>query len=165
MTQRHSGLRRDPADSSNALLRLGARRLIIAVLGAASICAAVLLVIAAIPLWDQVALATRLWARRQIPRMSAAPLLLSGIALTGAQSILRPPASVMLKRLMLSAAFILWGIVQLMPASDLSVELGNVVIALYVVDLALIVRDELRAAHVSAGDHPAIDRHGDASHI
>jgi hypothetical protein len=45
--------------------------------------------------------------------------------------------------LMLGTAFLLWGIVQLMPASNLTAELGNVVIALYVVDLGLIIWSDL----------------------
>jgi len=50
----------------------------------------------------------------------------------------------LLKRLMLGAAFLLWGIVQLMPPGDLAAELGNLVIALYVVDLGLIIWTELQ---------------------
>lgn len=126
---------------------------------------ATLLAIAAIPLCGQFGPAIGQWARRQTPWLSAAPLLLSGFGLAGAQWVLKPPFGVVLKRLILSAAFILWGIVQLLPASDLSVELGNLVITLYVVDLVLIVRDELRAVRASARDHPAIDRHGDAGHV
>ena len=45
---------------------------------------------------------------------------------------------------MLGTAFLLWGVVQLMPASDLAAELGNVVIALYVVDLGLIIWTDLQ---------------------
>jgi hypothetical protein len=59
------------------------------------------------------------------------------------QAILRPRPLELLKRLMLGTAFLLWGIVQLMPASNLSAELGNVVIALYVVDLGLIIWSDL----------------------
>jgi hypothetical protein len=59
------------------------------------------------------------------------------------QAILRPRPLELLKRLMLGAAFLLWGVVQLMPASSLATELGNVVIALYVVDLGLIIWTDL----------------------
>jgi hypothetical protein len=45
---------------------------------------------------------------------------------------------------MLGVAFLLWGVVQLMPASDLATELGNVVIALYVVALGLIIWTDLQ---------------------
>ena len=44
---------------------------------------------------------------------------------------------------MLGIAFLLWGVVQLMPVSDLATELGNVVIALYVIDLGLIIWTDL----------------------
>jgi hypothetical protein len=57
---------------------------------------------------------------------------------------LRPRPFELLKRLMLGVAFLLWGVVQLMLASDLATELGNVVIALYVVDLGLIIWTDLQ---------------------
>jgi hypothetical protein len=56
----------------------------------------------------------------------------------------------LLKRLMLGAAFLLWGVVQLMPASNLAAELGNLVIALYVVDLGLIIWTELQKSALEA---------------
>jgi hypothetical protein len=51
---------------------------------------------------------------------------------------------------MLGAAFLLWGVVQLMPASDLATELGNLVIALYVVDLGLLIWTELQKNELQA---------------
>ena len=48
---------------------------------------------------------------------------------------MRPRPLELFKRVMLAAAFLLWGIVQLMPAGNLASELGNLVIALYVIDL------------------------------
>ena len=57
--------------------------------------------------------------------------------------ILRPRPLELLKRVMLAAAFLLWGIVQLMPAGNLASELGNLVIALYVIDLGLIIWTDL----------------------
>jgi hypothetical protein len=75
--------------------------------------------------------------------LSAAPLLLAGSSYLVLQAILRPRPLELLKRLMLGAAFLLWGVVQLMPASNLTAELGNVVIALYVVDLGLIIWTDL----------------------
>jgi hypothetical protein len=73
-----------------------------------------------------------------------APALARGFFLIVLQTILRPRRLELLKRLMLGIAFLLWGFVQLMPASNLAAELGNVVIALYVVDLGLIVRTDLQ---------------------
>lgn len=75
---------------------------------------------------------------------SAIPLVLAGGAYILLQGILRPSPIELVKRLMLGGAFLLWGIVQLMPPGTLANELGNVVIALYVFDLALIIRIELR---------------------
>lgn len=126
---------------------------------------AILLAVGAIPLCEHFGPAIRQWTRRQTPWLSAAPLLLTGLGLAAAQWVLKPPFHVVLKRLMLSAAFILWGIVQLMPVNDLSVELGNLVITLYVVELALMVHDELRAVRGSARDHPAINRHADSRDV
>ena len=56
---------------------------------------------------------------------------------------MRPRPLELLKRVMLAAAFLLWGIVQLMPAGNLASELGNLVIALYVIDLGLIIWTDL----------------------
>lgn len=81
-------------------------------------------------------------AIKNVP-LSAIPLLLAGSSYLVLQAILRPPPLELLKRVMLGAAFLLWGIVQLMPVSDLAVELGNVVIALYVIDLGLMIWTDL----------------------
>lgn len=87
--------------------------------------------------------AVRAWSLIKHLPLSALPLLLAGSSYLILQAILRPRPLELLKRLMLGAAFLLWGIVQLMPASDLAAELGNLVIALYVVDLGLIIWTEL----------------------
>jgi hypothetical protein len=75
--------------------------------------------------------------------LSSLPLLLAGSSYIVLQAILRPRPLELLKRLMLGIAFLLWGVVQLMPVSDLATELGNVVIALYVIDLGLMIWTEL----------------------
>lgn len=67
---------------------------------------------------------------------SAAPLLLVGTSFLLVQPILRPRLIELLKNVLLAATFLLWGIVQFMPQNAMSVRLGNVVIALYVLDLA-----------------------------
>ncbi len=85
----------------------------------------------------------RVWALLQTVPLSALPLLLAGTSYIVLQTILRPRPLELIKRLMLGIAFLLWGVVQLMPASDLATELGNLVIALYVVDLGLIIWTEL----------------------
>jgi hypothetical protein len=73
------------------------------------------------------------------PAMSAAALLLVGVSLLIIQIILRPRWRELLKNTLLAAAFLLWGVVQLMEQNSLSRRLGNVVIALYVLDLAWVV--------------------------
>ncbi len=82
---------------------------------------------------------------RSMP-LSSVPLLTAGLAYILLQLVMRPGLMELVKRLMLGAAFLLWGIVQMLPVSGLSNELGNVVIALYVVDLALIIRTDLQRA-------------------
>jgi hypothetical protein len=67
---------------------------------------------------------------------SAAPLLLVGTSYLFVQPILRPRLVELLKNVLLAATFLLWGVVQFLPPNELSARLGNVVIALYVVDLA-----------------------------
>ena len=76
-----------------------------------------------------------------LPRLSAAatsaaPLLLVGTSFLFVQPIIRPRLVELLKNVLLAATFLLWGIVQLMPQNAISIRLGNVVIALYVLDLA-----------------------------
>lgn len=75
---------------------------------------------------------------RGLPRGvdSAIPLLLVGLALLIVQLMIRPRFKELLKNVLLAAAFILWGVVQLMPQNTLSMKLGNLVVALYVLDLA-----------------------------
>ena len=87
--------------------------------------------------------AFRGWALVRTLPLAALPLLLAGSSYVVLQAILRPQPLELLKRLMLGIAFLLWGVVELMPASDLATELGNVVIALYVFDLGLIIWTEL----------------------
>ena len=75
---------------------------------------------------------------------SAAPLLFIGAAYILLQPMVRPRPVELFKRLLLGSAFILWGIVQLLPPSNTSAILGDVVIVLYVVDLSLIIRTHLQ---------------------
>jgi len=67
---------------------------------------------------------------------ASASLLLVGVSLLTVQMVLRPRWTELLKNMLLSAAFILWGVVQLMEENAFSRKLGNIVIALYVLDLA-----------------------------
>lgn len=71
--------------------------------------------------------------------LSAAPLLLVGASFLILQPILRPGGVELVKNILLAGAFLLWGVIQLMPQNGVSARLGNIVIALYVVDLAWII--------------------------
>jgi hypothetical protein len=76
-----------------------------------------------------------------LPRLSAAessaaPLILVGTAFLIVQPILRPRLIELLKNVLLAATFLLWGIIQFIPQNGTSIRLGNLVIVLYVLDLA-----------------------------
>jgi hypothetical protein len=67
--------------------------------------------------------------------LSSLPLLLGGAAFALLQLRLRPPRVTLLKRVLLAAAFIGWGVDQLLPAGRIALFLGDAVIAAYVLDL------------------------------
>ncbi len=71
--------------------------------------------------------------------ISAAPLLLVGTSFLIMQPILNPRLMELLKNALLAATFLLWGAIQFMPQNTMSIRLGNVVIALYVLDLAWVI--------------------------
>ncbi len=75
--------------------------------------------------------------------ISAAPLLLIGLAFLSFQLLIRPKPLELLKAFIVSAAFILWGVVQLLPVGWIATMLGDVVIVLYVVDLGWMMLDRL----------------------
>jgi len=56
--------------------------------------------------------------------VSAAPLLLIGVAYLALQPLVRPRPLELLKRVLLGTAFILWGIDQLLPVGRLATVLG-----------------------------------------
>jgi hypothetical protein len=91
-----------------------------------------------------VAMVLRAWALLGHAPLSAIPLLLVGSGYIVLQGLLRPAPIELLKRLLLGSAFVLWGIVQLMPPGVLATDLGDLVIALYVLDLGIIIQGELR---------------------
>jgi hypothetical protein len=68
--------------------------------------------------------------------ISAAPLLLIGVAFLAAQAAIRPRLMELFKNVLLAGTFLLWGAIQFLPDGALSKRLGNLVIVLYVVDLA-----------------------------
>src|SRR5689334_2569933 len=76
--------------------------------------------------------------------ISAAPLLLIGAAYLGFQVLTRPQPLDLFKAFIVSAAFILWGIDQLLPTGWPAMALGDVVIVLYVIDLGWMMIDRLK---------------------
>jgi hypothetical protein len=76
--------------------------------------------------------------------VSAAPLLLIGTAYLGFQFHLRPKPLDLFKALIVSSAFILWGVDQLLPGGWVATTLGDVVITLYVLDLGWMMIDRLK---------------------
>jgi hypothetical protein len=76
--------------------------------------------------------------------ISAVPLLLIGLAALGFQFVVRPNLLELFKAMIVSLAFLLWGIDQLLPAGWLATTVGDVVIVLYVIDLGWMMADHLR---------------------
>ncbi|HLG78233.1 MAG TPA: hypothetical protein VKX46_17590, partial [Ktedonobacteraceae bacterium] len=76
--------------------------------------------------------------------VSAAPLLLIGAASLGFQVLTRPRPFEVFKALLVSLAFILWGIDQMLPPGWLTTTIGDVVIVLYVIDLGWLMGSALR---------------------
>lgn len=86
--------------------------------------------------------------------ISALALSLVGIAFLILQPLMRQRPKEVLKNVLLGAAFVLWGIVQLRPQNALSVKLGGLVVALYVMDLAWTVLVSARTAKKSTSPQP-----------
>jgi hypothetical protein len=76
--------------------------------------------------------------------VSAAPLLFIGTAYLGLQVLLRPKPLDLFKALIVSSAFILWGVDQLLPGGRVATTLGDVVITLYVLDVGWVIIDRLK---------------------
>lgn len=76
--------------------------------------------------------------------ISAAPLLLIGAAYLGFQILTQPRPLDLFKALIVSTAFILWGVDQLLPTGWSATTLGDIVIILYVVDLGWMMIDRLK---------------------
>jgi hypothetical protein len=143
-------------DDSSPLMRDGERSALETVLrsAAGALAVAALLGSAALLLYDArpqlialgklvVAMAPPASAFLGHAPLSAMPLLLAGVSFIALQSILRPAPIEFVKRLLLGSAFVLWGIVQLMPPGVVATDLGDLVIALYVLDLGFVIQSEL----------------------
>lgn len=78
--------------------------------------------------------------------VSAAPLLLIGAGYLSFQLLAKVGLLDFLKALIVSAAFLLWGVDQLLPTGWIATTLGDIVIVLYVLDLGWVMSDRLKAA-------------------
>jgi hypothetical protein len=147
---------RPSSDDSSSLMRGGERSGLEEVLRSAAgvLVVAALLGSAALLLYDAtpqliafgklvVAIAPRVSILLGHAPLSAMPLLLVGGSYIALQGVLRPAPIELVKRLLLGSAFVLWGIVQLMPPAPIATDLGDLVIALYVLDLGFIIQAEL----------------------
>lgn len=76
--------------------------------------------------------------------ISAAPLLLIGAASLAFQILTQPKPLDLFKALIVSVAFMLWGVDQLLPPGWFATTLGDVVISLYVIDLGWMMIDRLK---------------------
>jgi hypothetical protein len=76
--------------------------------------------------------------------ISALPLLLIGLASLGFQVVTRPTPLDFFKAGLVSIAFILWGVDQLLPTGWEATTLGDIVIVLYVIDLGWMMGDRLK---------------------
>jgi hypothetical protein len=87
--------------------------------------------------------------------ISAAPLLSIGVTYLGFQVLMRPKLLDLLKALIVSSAFLLWGVDQLLPTGWFATLLGDVVIVLYVIDLGWMMVERLKqhwkSRHATSG--------------
>jgi len=113
------------------------------ILDRASILLVLLALSSAVLLLAQDAGSTPLQAVPRRP-LSAAPLLLIGSAFLITQITALTARRALLKDVLLAGTFWLWGIVQLTPSRSLSLRLGSVVIALFVLDLSWAVMLNVR---------------------
>jgi hypothetical protein len=81
--------------------------------------------------------------------ISAVPLLTVGLAFLILQPMIRSQAAELLKNVLLASTFLLWGAVQLMAPTSVSKRLGNLVIALYVIELAWTILVKLKTTRKS----------------
>jgi len=71
-----------------------------------------------------------------VASLTALPLLAIGTSFLIMQALTKESRSQLLKNLLLAATFLLWGVAELLPENGLSKILDEIVIALFVIDLA-----------------------------
>jgi len=72
-------------------------------------------------------------------------LAVSGFGYALLQCYIRPSRGILLKRLVLAAAFVLWAVEQLIPPGRLTLFLDDAVIAGFVLDLIWIIQGQRKA--------------------
>ena len=82
---------------------------------------------------------------RQHMYLSSLPLALAGLAYAVLQVRIRPPRVTLFKRLVLAATFVAWAISQLLAQGWLATVIGDLVIAVYVLDLYWLVQEQIQA--------------------
>ncbi len=87
--------------------------------------------------------------------ISALPLLLIGLAALGFQFVSHPNRLALFKACIVSAAFLLWGIDQLLPTGWPATAIGDLVITLYVIDLGWMMLDRLKQQRQTLDATPA----------
>jgi len=92
------------------------------------------------------------------PVASATPLVAIAAAFLAAQIVLRPAPGELVKRVLLSIAFLLWGANALFSQYPWAALLNDAAVALFVLDLALITRDHLHRRAAFAGPPVAVGR-------
>ena len=76
-------------------------------------------------------------------RLGAVALIMIGSSCVSLQVVSRRPRSELIKGILLGSAFALWGFEQLLPQSRLVTAMDTTVIAIFVIDLALIILNGL----------------------
>jgi len=72
-------------------------------------------------------------------------LALAGFGYASFQCFSRPSREILLKRLVLAAAFVLWAVEQLITPGRLTLALDDTVIAGFVLDLIWLIQDQWKA--------------------
>jgi len=80
--------------------------------------------------------------------LTSVPLALVGLAYAVLQIRLKPDRRTLLKRLLLSAAFVLWAVDQFLPSGKLAMLVGDVVVSAYVLDLFWIIQEQRESCGV-----------------
>lgn len=88
---------------------------------------------------------------------SAVPLLAIGTAFLAAQIVVRPPPGELAKRVLIAVAFLFWGVNALVSQYAWAALLNDAAVALFVLDLALVMRGHLGHATASASRVPIGD--------